>query len=103
LVLTHHGVGLRGSAPVWFDLRPKRVGKPRTWRQLTVAASLEVAPRDVAVGYRVQTGGSQWLIYRSLAPPANRTVLGQNTSSESLIGRFLKTGGLDVLVEVDPA
>ena len=103
LCLEHRGMGLRASAPVWIDLRSKRVAKPRTWRQLTVAASLEVVPRDVAVGYRVQTASSQWLIYRSLTPPANRTLLGQNTASETLIARFLRTGEIDALVEVDPA
>jgi hypothetical protein len=103
LRLTHRSVGTRGSAPIWFDLRTKRVNKPRTWRQLTVAASLAVVARDVAVGYRVQSAGSQWVVYRSLAPPANRTVLGQNTAAETLVGRFLKSGELDVLVEVDPA
>ncbi len=103
LVLGHRGSGRRASAPIWFDLRSKRTSKPRTWRQLTVAASLEVVPRDVAVGYRVQCGSSQWLIYRSLAPPANRTVLGQNTAAETLVARFLRTGEADVLVEVDPA
>jgi hypothetical protein len=103
LVLGQRGLGRRASAPIWFDLRSKRTSKPRTWRQLTIAASLEVVPRDVAVGYRVQSGSSQWLIYRSLAPPANRTVLGQNTSGETLVARFLRTGEVDVLVEVDPA
>ena len=43
-------------------------------------ATLSVAPgeivaADVAVGYRAQAGRSQWLVYRSLAPPAIRSVL----------------------------
>ena len=103
LQLVQHAKGSRMSCPLWFDLRGRRATKQRTWRNLTVAASLEVVPADVAVGYRVQSGSAQWLSYRSLAPPANRTVLGQNTSAEMLIGRFLRTGELDELLEVDPA
>lgn len=103
LKLAQHARGRRLSCPLWLDLRARRAAKQRTWRQLTVAESLEVVPRDVAVGYRVQSGDSQWLLYRSLTAPANRTLLGQNTSAEMLIGRFLRTGELDELLEVDPA
>ncbi len=55
-----------------------------------------------AVGYRAQCGRDQWLIYRSLAPKANRTLLGQNTSSEFLVARFLAPEGeIDELVEIE--
>ena len=56
--------------------------KPFTWRQLTVAEQRENVTCDVAVGYRVQFAKRQWLVYRSLTAPANRTVLGQNLSTE---------------------
>lgn len=103
LELLQQGRGARLSCPLWFDLRSRRAGRPRTWRQLTVAASLEVAPSDVAVGYRVQVGDSQWLLYRSLAAPANRTVMGENTAAEFLIGRYHRSGEFDELLAVDPA
>lgn len=103
LELVQSAVGDRLSCPLWFDLRPRRSGKPRTWRKLTVAESLEVAPNDKAVAYRVQVGDAQWCLYRSLTPPVNRTFIGQNTSSEMLIGRFLRSGELDELLEVGPA
>lgn len=102
LTLTHTARGARLSSPLWFDLRSRRASKPRTWRQLTVAASLEVAPSDVAVGYRVQVGDAQWLLYRSLADPANRTFMGQNTAAELVVGRFFRTGEFDELLAVDP-
>lgn len=102
LQLTQSAHGARLSCPLWFDLRSRRANKPRTWRQLTVAASLEVAPSDVAVGYRVQVGDAQWLLYRSLANPANRTFMGQNTAAELVIGRFYRTGEFDELLAVDP-
>ncbi len=102
LQLTQERPGRRLACPLLFDLDPARLGKPCTWRQLTVAQSLEIQPHDVAVGFRVQCGKSQWLIYRSLAAPANRSVLGQNTSVECLVGRFLAPGGeVEELLQVE--
>jgi len=67
-----------------------------------VAQSLEIQPHDVAVGYRAQCGKDQWLIYRSLVEPANRTLLGQNLSSECLVARFLAPEGeIDELLEIE--
>jgi hypothetical protein len=89
------------ACPLFTDLKPNRAKKPCTWRQLTVAESLVIQPADVAVGYRVQCGKDQWLFYRSQAPRANRTLLGQNTSSEFFAARFVaKTGGVEDLVEI---
>lgn len=88
--------------PMWFDLRRSRLGRSLTWRQLTVARERENVPADVAVGYRVQIGRLQWLVYRSLAQPAVRTVLGKNLLSEFLVGRFLSDGKVDTLLEIEP-
>lgn len=87
--------------PLLIDLDPQRSKKERTWRQLTVAESLEVVPRDEAVGFRVQSGRHQWLFYRSLGPAGNRTVLGQNFAGEFCAGRFRSTGKLDSWIEVE--
>lgn len=73
-----------------LDLDPKRSKKCRTWRQLTVSEALHAVPRDVAAGFRAQSGADQWLVYRSLGPAANRTVLGQNISSEFYAGSTLR-------------
>ena len=90
------------SCPILIDLKKSRAGKPCTWRQLTVAQSLEIQPHDVAVGYRAQCGKQQWLYYRSLAESANRTVLGQNLSLECLVARFLAPEGeIDELLEIE--
>jgi hypothetical protein len=94
-------VGRRLCCPLFVDLDTRRMMRQRTWRQLTVAASLEVEPGDVAVGYRVQCGQDQWLVYRSLAPTANRSVLGQNLSSEFLMSWFLRTGEIEEIVEIE--
>jgi hypothetical protein len=93
--------GQRLYAPLLFDLDRKRAKKERTWRQLTVGADLLPLAHDMAVGYRVQIGQEQWLIYRSLAPPANRTVLGQNTVRDFLFARFNRDGDVEPVVEIE--
>lgn len=90
------------SCPLFIDLDKSRSSKQCTWRQLTVAQALENQPDDVAAGYRVQCGKQQWLVYRSLDKPANRTVMGQNLSLECLVAKFLGPGGeIDELLEVE--
>lgn len=90
------------SCPLFIDLSTKRLTKPCTWRQLTVAQTLEIQSPDVAVGYRVQCGKKQWLVYRSQGPVANRTVLGYNLSIEGMIGRFIAPEGeVQELVQVE--
>ncbi len=88
-------------APLLLDLEPRRLGRPLTWRRLTVAESLQIQPHDVAVGYRVMLGKQQWLIYRSLAPAANRTLLGHNLATEMLLARFDRKGEVEPLVEIE--
>jgi hypothetical protein len=101
LELTQKAKGCSMYCPLWFDLDSRRMGRSLTWRNLTVAESLEVQPADVAAGYRVQVGDEQWLVYRSLAERANRTLLGHNLSSEMLVGRFDEAGEVEPLVEVE--
>jgi len=93
--------GQRLYAPLWIDLCPKRAKRPFTWRQLTVAEQLQNQPRDVAAGYRVQFGKRQWLIYRSLAKAANRTLLGVNLSTEFLLARFGRDGEIETVLEIE--
>jgi hypothetical protein len=86
----------------WFiDLAPRRLSRPVTWRQLTVAEDREIQPDDVAVGYRVQIGSRQWLFYRSLAACGNRTLLGHNLVSEFLAARFSRRGVPETLIEIE--
>lgn len=88
LRLSRRIVGVNVASFLWIDFAPSRFAKQRTWRQLTIAESLERVSPDVAIGYRVQSGKGQWFVYRSLGPRGNRTLLGQNLSSEMLVGRF---------------
>ena len=58
-------------------------------------------PADVAAGYRVAIGDRQWLIYRSLGPKANRTVLGHNLATETLLARFERSGEVESIVQIE--
>jgi hypothetical protein len=88
LVLTQETSGRALCCPLFIDLERKRTKKERTWRKLSVAEWMEIVSPEVAVGYRAQSGDDQWLIYRSLAPPGNRTLLGHNVAGEFCAGRF---------------
>jgi len=102
LELTQKLPGKNLACPLLIDLKKSRASRQCTWRQLTVAQSLEAQPHDVAVGYRAQCGKDQWLVYRSLAKSANRTVIGQNLSHECMVARFLAPSGeVDELLEIE--
>jgi hypothetical protein len=108
LAATDAGIELRQQAegqslfaPLFLDLDRRRMNKPLTWRQLTVAESWAICPADAAVGYRVAIGKRQWLFYRSLNCPRNRTLLGHNLSSEMLAARFLPDGEVETLIEIE--
>jgi hypothetical protein len=49
----------------------------------------------------VALGKAQWLIYRSLASPQSRSLLGYNVCTETLVARFDREGEVDPLVEVE--
>jgi hypothetical protein len=103
LTLTQESTGHALYCPLLIDLKPGRAKQDRTWRQLTVAESMAVVPRDVAVGFRAQSGDDQWIIYRSLGPAANRTVMGQNISGEFAAGRFPASGQIKAWIETEVA
>jgi hypothetical protein len=88
-------------APLFIDLDPKRFKRQLTWRPLTVAETRVAQPADVAVGYRVQIGKQQWLVYRSLAEAASRTVLGHHLLTQYLVGRFTRAGEVETLIEIE--
>ena len=101
LVLQQQSQGQNLFAPLFVDLDRRRMTRGLTWRQLTVGEDRHVVPRDRAVGYRVQVGREQWIVYRSLARPGNRTLLGHNLVSETLLGRFTGKGLVESLVEIE--
>jgi hypothetical protein len=91
----------RMLAALWFDFDSRRTARPFTWRRLTVAENRAAVPDHVAVGYRIQAGSAQWLVYRSLAERGNRTLLAHNLSTEMLVGRFTKAGEVEKLIEIE--
>lgn len=91
--LTHASPVRRLFAPLWLDLDPRRFGTQVTWRQLTVADTRVILRPEQAAGFRVQAGLTNWLLYRALDEPRNRTVLGCNISSYFRLGQ-LGTDGL---------
>lgn len=101
LKLHHAGEGRNLYSPLWLDLSPNRLRRDCTWRRLTVGQDLEVQPRDVAAAYRIQCGKEQWLVYRTLAPKASRTVLGQNYALDFVLCRFLPTGKTEDILELE--
>jgi len=87
-------------APVWIDCRAGRLGGPLTWRHLTVADTRLILPPHQAVGYRVQAGDEQWLLYKTLDTPRNRTLLGCNVSCDFLVGRLKRSGEVARILEI---
>jgi hypothetical protein len=101
LELCQRSRGRSMFGPLFFDLQPRRMGRSFTWRRLTVAENRQVQPDDASVGYRVMVGGRQWLIYRSLGPVGNRTLLGHNLTGELLVARFDRDGEVSTLLEIE--
>lgn len=101
LVVEQEVDGSALMAPLFLDLSRRRGKYEGTWRQLTVAEDRRIQPRDVAVGYRAQVGDDQWLLYRSLAPVALRTLLGQHLGVEFYCGRFDDDGESEQLISVE--
>ena len=99
--LSQKSVGDSLFAPLLIDLRRKRIARPLTWRRLTVAEERRIQPADRAAGYRVQIGRKQWLIYRSLTPRANRTVLGKNLCTEFHVASLDPQGDCKAILEIE--
>jgi hypothetical protein len=86
--------------PLFFALTPRAADKQFTWRRLVVANKLAIEVQDQAAAFRIQVGGRQWLLYRSLTAQANRTFMGQNYAAEFVFGEFLLDGKLKPYVEI---
>jgi hypothetical protein len=105
---TDAGLELRQSqrgralfAALWIDLEPRRRRCERTWRRLTVAELLRPVGPDVAVGFRVQVGRRQWVVYRSLGRVAPRSLLGLHTTSDFVVARFPQSGMAEPLLDIE--
>ena len=86
-------------APVWVDLAARRFRTQVTWRQLTVADTRVILRPEQAAGFRIQAALTQWLLYRSLDEPRNRTFLGCNLSSFFRLGKLGDDGLVSQMAE----
>jgi hypothetical protein len=101
LELRQESEGRRLFAPLFIDLDRARFRKRLTWRTLTVAEALHSMSAERAVGYRVAVGKEQWLVYRALGVVGNRTLLGHNLSTETLVARFGADGEVTSIIEIE--
>jgi len=101
LRLRGEGQGGRCTFPLWFDLDADRADLPLTWRQLSVADQRQNLKAHEAVGFRIQVGLEQWLLYRALDTPRNRTLLGCNVACEFLLGRLRRSGEVSRTLEIE--
>ncbi len=76
---------------------------PTQWRVLTVTENMKKCDASVAFGARVAWGPGRdgLLIYRSLAKPGLRAVLGYQTRARFAIGRFTHEGKVVPLLTLD--
>ena len=101
LALQQESTGKSLFVPLFFDLDADRLSKRYTWRQLSVGENLQRMREDQAVGFRIQLGQEQFLLYRSLTPKANRTVLGHNLIDDYCFAKFDPETGVDPLIAVE--
>jgi len=96
--------GLGGLyAPLVLDWHPGRRRSSAAWRRLTVALGGVAVPPGEAAGLLLEIGPSKWLIYRSLSRALEpRSVLGQHTMYETLVGRFVR-GDVESIVQIEQA
>jgi hypothetical protein len=101
LTLQQAALGQNLYAPIWIDLDPRRMKRPVTWRRLTIAENFSAVGRDIAAAYRIQAGRDQWLFYRSLQAPGNRSVLGYNTLKSFVCLRIAAGGKTEKIAEIE--
>ena len=101
LTLHQETTGTSLFVPLFFDLDADRLSKRYTWRQLSVGENLQRVREDQAIGYRIQLGQEQFLLYRSLSSLASRTVLGHNLIDDFCFARFCPESGIEPLVALE--
>lgn len=101
LVLRQQTSGISMFAPLFFDFDANRADGQYTWRHLTVGENMTKVPDDQAAGYRVQVNKEQFLLYRSMTPIANRTVLGHNLIDDFCFARFFPETGVETLIVIE--
>lgn len=89
-------------APLLLDWSPKRTRAYAEWRRLTVAEDGKKLTSADASGHRIRLGNQHLFIFRNLTKGRfSRSVLGQHTNHESVIGRFAKDGQVAPILLVE--
>ena len=101
LTLRQESTGSSLFVPLLFDLNADRLSQRYTWRHLSVGEDLRRMREDEAVGYRIQLGKEQFLLYRSLTESASRTVLGHNLIDDFCFAQFSPKTGVDPLIAIE--
>jgi hypothetical protein len=103
LVFQNSSAGGRAIySPLAISLCNRTNKQAYTWRQLTVAEDLRIVRRDEAVGYRIQLGKQQLMIYRNLDQVRRRSLLGVHTLCDFYLASFDKDSGQpETLVEIE--
>lgn len=88
-------------SPIVLDWAPKRSAAPAEWRKLTVTRAGEIDPSG-GRAFRLQVGKQHLVLYRSLGGQERyRTFLGYQAESETVIGKFTKSGVIQELLIVE--
>ncbi|GAB4138768.1 MAG: hypothetical protein Tsb009_07190 [Planctomycetaceae bacterium] len=89
-------------APVVLDWSPRRKRSFADWRTLTIAEDGRRLSSAEAMGHRIRIGNHQLLVYRAFTKShLARSILGQHTRHETVIGLFGKNGKVDPLLLVE--
>ena len=88
-------------SPIVLDWSPQRRSIPAEWRQLTVTHASAIDPSGAA-SMRIQVGKLHLVLYRSLCESDRyRTFLGYQAESETVIGKFTKSGVIQEILIVE--
>jgi hypothetical protein len=102
LILRQPCPGRRCWLPLLASWDPLRNRQTIRWRVLTVAEKSRACLPETAFAARVSWGKDETLlVYRSLARPACRSVLGYQTSARFLVAFFGRDGNVTPIVKVD--
>ncbi|MDO4559264.1 MAG: hypothetical protein Q4C47_09890, partial [Planctomycetia bacterium] len=95
---------VRGQAfwvPIWIQPGPEHMTETFLGQRLTVGEDLKRVTEENAIGFRIQLGTRQWLLYRALRDRGNRSLLGHHLKSEFLLAEFSAKRGVEPLVEIE--
>jgi hypothetical protein len=104
LRLRQYAVAQRCWLPLLVSWDPIRNRRLVRWKSLTVAEQSRICSPETAFAARItwgRTPGDTLLVYRSLARPALRSVLGHQTRARFLVALFRPDGDIVPIIKLD--